>query len=268
MTRRDFIEDSAVGGVAFVAWAAGRSGSAAQTRRRRGACVSGKRVEGRSIYAHSRAGGRRPHEPEGDGPADMCSSVPAWIERAAGGASAPSTSRASTCRGAQHQSVSYKADREVAQKIILHPERELAEACAANPERFVAFATVALQFPDMATEQVELGVRSTASRRSHRGQREREELADPKYHPFWAKAEQLGVPRLHPSAGHGGDERDHTLQGQRVPRRRDRQSARDHHSALPPDLRGHAGQFPGLKMCAAHAGGFLPSYAGRWIRAA
>src|SRR5882724_886225 len=46
----------------------------------------------------------------------------------------------------------YKADRDVAEKIITIQNEKLAEACAANPERFVAFATVALQFPDMAAE--------------------------------------------------------------------------------------------------------------------
>src|SRR5215470_16630556 len=44
----------------------------------------------------------------------------------------------------------YKADRDVATKLIAIQNEKLAEACAANPDRFVAFASVALQFPDLA----------------------------------------------------------------------------------------------------------------------
>ena len=43
-----------------------------------------------------------------------------------------------------------------------HPERKLAELCAARPERFVAFATVALQHPDLAIQQLETASRSSA----------------------------------------------------------------------------------------------------------
>jgi aminocarboxymuconate-semialdehyde decarboxylase len=37
----------------------------------------------------------------------------------------------------------------------------------------------------------------------------------------------------------------------------------NHDCAVTPDLRGHARPLPGLKICAAHGGGFLPSYANR-----
>jgi aminocarboxymuconate-semialdehyde decarboxylase len=45
----------------------------------------------------------------------------------------------------------------VAQKVIAIQNEKLAEASAANPERFVAFASVALQYPDLAAEQLEQG---------------------------------------------------------------------------------------------------------------
>src|SRR5205823_13404670 len=48
----------------------------------------------------------------------------------------------------------YKADRDLARQIIKLQNEKLAEACAANPDRFVAFATVALQHPDLAAEQL------------------------------------------------------------------------------------------------------------------
>ncbi|MBV8902575.1 MAG: hypothetical protein JOZ22_02980 [Acidobacteriia bacterium] len=39
----------------------------------------------------------------------------------------------------------------------------LAELCAANPDRFAAFASVALQFPDLAAQQLEQGVKKAAA---------------------------------------------------------------------------------------------------------
>src|SRR4029450_6592642 len=59
---------------------------------------------------------------------------------------------------------------------------------------FVAFATPALQYPDLAAEQVEhavktLGFRGVGVAGSVAG----EQLANPKFHPFWGKCEELGV---------------------------------------------------------------------------
>jgi len=59
---------------------------------------------------------------------------------------------------------------------------------------FVGLASVALQHPDLAAEQLEhavkaLGLRGALVAGSVNG----EELSDPKFHPFWAKAEELGV---------------------------------------------------------------------------
>jgi len=48
-------------------------------------------------------------------------------------------------------------DRDLAKQIITIQNEKLAEACATHPDRFVAFATVALQFPDLAAEQLEEG---------------------------------------------------------------------------------------------------------------
>jgi len=51
-----------------------------------------------------------------------------------------------------------------------------------------------LQFPDLAAEQLEEGVKKYGLRGAAiGGSVNGEELSDPKFHPFWAKAEQLGV---------------------------------------------------------------------------
>ena len=53
----------------------------------------------------------------------------------------------------------YKLDRDRAEKVIKIQNEKLAEACGKHPDRFVAFATVALQFPDLAAQQLEEGVK-------------------------------------------------------------------------------------------------------------
>ena len=78
--------------------------------------------------------------------------------------------------------------------VMTTTQERLAQACAANPERFVAFATVALQHPDLAAAQLEEGVKKYNLRGAAiGGSVNGEEISDPKFHPFWAKAEQLGV---------------------------------------------------------------------------
>ena len=93
----------------------------------------------------------------------------------------------------------YAADRDLATRLIDLQNHKLAEMCAAHPDRFVAFASVALQFPDLAAKQLEdamkLGLRGAAIG----GNVEGEELSLPKYDPFWAKAEELQAPIfMHP----------------------------------------------------------------------
>src|SRR5262249_57377062 len=53
----------------------------------------------------------------------------------------------------------YKADRDVSAALIKMQNEKLAELVAAQPDRFVAFATMALQHPDLAVEQLEYGVK-------------------------------------------------------------------------------------------------------------
>jgi aminocarboxymuconate-semialdehyde decarboxylase len=88
----------------------------------------------------------------------------------------------------------YSADRALARDLIQLQNEKIAAAVAAQRDRFVGMATVALQHPDLAADQLEyavtkLGLRGAAIGGSVEGQ----ELSDRKFDPFWAKAEQLGV---------------------------------------------------------------------------
>lgn len=159
-------------------------------------------------------------------------------------------------------------DRDQAAKIIEIQNEKLAEAVAANPERFVAFASVALQFPELAAEQLELGVKRYGLRGvAIGGNVAGEEIADPKFNPFWAKAEALGVlVFIHPQPDGAPRELGHRFQGNGylsnvIGNPLETTIALSHLI-----FEGTLDRYPGLKICAAHAGGFLPSYAGRFDR--
>ena len=49
----------------------------------------------------------------------------------------------------------YGADRELAGRIVDAQNKGLAALCAARPDRFVALATVPMQHPDLAAEQLD-----------------------------------------------------------------------------------------------------------------
>lgn len=153
----------------------------------------------------------------------------------------------------------YRAERDAAAEIVRIQNEGLAEFCGRHPDRFVAFASVALQFPDLAVQQLEhavkkLGLRGAAVGASVAGA----EFSDPRFHPFWAKCEALDIlVFLHPQStpelagrfkGNGwlsnviGNPLDTTI-------------ALSHLI-----FEGTLDRFPGLKICAAHGGGFLGSY--------
>jgi aminocarboxymuconate-semialdehyde decarboxylase len=158
----------------------------------------------------------------------------------------------------------YRAERDAAAELIRINNETLAQFCAGNPDRFVGFATAALQHPDLAAQQVEhavknLGFRGVGVGGSVAGQ----ELANPKFHPFWQKCEELGVlvfmhplgtRELEPSGRLAGS----GLLTNTIGNPLETTIALSHLI-----FEGTLDRFPGLKICAAHGGGFLPSYANR-----
>src|SRR5262249_28461799 len=88
----------------------------------------------------------------------------------------------------------YKLERDLAAEVVRIQNEALAGFCATYPDRFVAFASVALQHPDLAVQQLEHGVKKLGLRGAAVGASVvNDEFSDPKFHPFWAKAEELGV---------------------------------------------------------------------------
>ena len=158
----------------------------------------------------------------------------------------------------------YAADRDLARRIVLAQNEGLAKWVASHPDRFAAMASVALQHPDLAAEQLEDGVKRLGLRgASIGGHVNGEDLSLPKYDPFWAKAADLGVlVFMHPGGAQnliktgalGGRGDLGNIIGNPL-------ETTYFLSRLMFD--GVLDRFPRLRVCAAHAGGYLPSYLGR-----
>jgi predicted TIM-barrel fold metal-dependent hydrolase len=156
----------------------------------------------------------------------------------------------------------YGKDRDTAAAIVKLQNEKLAELCASRPDRFGAFASLSLQFPDLAVQQLETAVKKQGLRGAAIGASVMgENFSDPKFHPVWAKAEELGgVLFIHPQStpelakrfkGNGwlsntiGNPLDTTMALQHL------------------IFEGTLDRFPGLKIIGAHGGGYLGSYATR-----
>ena len=158
----------------------------------------------------------------------------------------------------------YWADEDLARKVIQVQNERIAELCSAHPKRFAGLGSVALQHPMLAAEQMENGVRMLGMRGfAIGGSVNGDDLSAPKFHPFWAKAEELQtLIFIHPqSAGAPIDEK--RLEGNGfldnvVGHPLETTLALTH---LIQD--GTLDLFPRLKICAAHGGGYLPSYSSR-----
>src|ERR1700730_7701497 len=53
----------------------------------------------------------------------------------------------------------YGKERDTAAAIVKLQNEKLAELCASRPERFAAFASLSLQFPDLAVQQLETAIK-------------------------------------------------------------------------------------------------------------
>jgi len=158
----------------------------------------------------------------------------------------------------------YSAERSLARDIVTLQNEKISQWCAAHPDRFVGMATVALQYPELAAEQLDeavkkLGLRGAAIGGSCEGQ----ELSDRKFDPFWAKAEELGVLLfMHPQPAPG------TTQNMRLQGKGGLGNTIGNPLETTVFLshlifEGTLDRFPGLRICGAHAGGYLASYSGR-----
>ena len=257
-TRREFIHGAASAAGTAVAFVGcdlldARHAHAESAPRRREVVVAGKRVKTVDIHAHCAF-------PEAHSMVGL-KVAPAALNQT------EERIRQMDAQGIDVEALSinpvwYKAERDVAEKLIRTQNEKLAELCAKHPDRFVAFTTVAMQHPDLAVQQLEYGVKKLGLRGMSVGTHvEGEELANPKFHPIWAKCEELGIlVFMHPVAygpfeprfrGNGGLV---NIIGNPL----DTTIALTHMI-----FEGTLDRYPKLKLCASHGGGYLPSYGDR-----
>src|SRR5438093_2618708 len=264
-TRREFLQTTggALAGLTFVGCELMAAAPARAQARRREVVVSGRRVRTVDVHAHCAV-------PEALALMNLKLGGPSLRPDLHMATEVSTRLRAMDEQGIDVEALSinpnwYAADRDLARQIIKLQNEKLAEACAANPERFVAFATVALQHPDLAAQQLEDGVRKQGLRGAGiGGSVNGEEISDPKFHPFWAKAEELGVVVfIHPQPDGAPAQLQQRLKGNGylgnvIGNPLETTIALSHLI-----FEGTLDKFPGLKICGAHGGGYLPSYAAR-----
>jgi aminocarboxymuconate-semialdehyde decarboxylase len=158
----------------------------------------------------------------------------------------------------------YAADRDLARRIVLAQNEGLAKWVAAHPDRFVAIASVALQHPDLAAEQLDDGVKRLGFRgASIGGHVNGEDLSLPKYDAFWAKAAALRVPVFMHPGGASNIIRDGVLGGRGDLGNIIGNPLETTYFLSRLIFDGTFDKFPDLRVFAAHGGGYLPSYLGR-----
>lgn len=268
--RRELLKDlaSAAAGLVFVACGMGSQAAAAQSPRaggamRRRVTIKGRRIKTVDVHAHcvvptaaallgrpnANAGGDGPLVLDGQTLADRIAVMDAQGIDLAVLSINPNW---------------YDADRDLAGQVITLQNENLAQFCASHTDRFAALASVALQFPDLAAQQLEEGMKrmgfcGAAIGGSVAGR----ELGDPAFDPFWAKAEALGaVVFIHPqasgTAAFTSRLKGNGMLGNVIGNPLETTIALSHLI-----FEGTLDRFPGLKILAAHGGGYLPSYMNR-----
>jgi aminocarboxymuconate-semialdehyde decarboxylase len=158
----------------------------------------------------------------------------------------------------------YAADEDLARRIVRAQNEGLANWVTAHADRFVAFASVALQHPELAAEQLQDAVQRLGLRgASIGGHVNGEDLSLPKYDPFWAKAAELGVLVLMHPGGAENIVKEGAFRGRGDLGNIIGNPLETTYFLSRLIFDGVFDRFPGLRVCAVHAGGYLPSYFGR-----
>jgi predicted TIM-barrel fold metal-dependent hydrolase len=156
----------------------------------------------------------------------------------------------------------YGSERDLASQIVKLQNEKLAELCATERERFAAFASLTLQVPDLAVQELEIAVKAQGLKGAAIGGTVNgEAFSDSRFHPVWAKAEELNVPLfIHPT---GIPELAKKLAGNGFLTNTIGYPLETTIALSHLIFEGIFDRFPKLKVIAAHGGGYLPAYADR-----
>jgi predicted TIM-barrel fold metal-dependent hydrolase len=262
-TRRDFLKTGAAAGVVFCSCGLLKGAHAQAARQKLPVMVDGKRIKTIDVHSHCHfheagallgADGPKIQVPPVNGAEEAFIDIDQRI--------AAMDSQAIDLEVLSINPFWYDRDRELAEQIVRIQNEKLAELCASKPDRFAGFASLTLQAPDLAVKELEAAIKQQGLKGAAIGDVVNGvEFSDPKFHPVWAKAEELGVPLfIHPQglpelnkrlAGNG-------WLGNTIANPLGTTIALSHLI-----YEGTFDRFPGLKVIAAHGGGYLPSYADR-----
>jgi aminocarboxymuconate-semialdehyde decarboxylase len=154
----------------------------------------------------------------------------------------------------------YWADPELARELCRTINEHMAALVAQHPDRLLALGSVALQHPELSIEQLDhavvtLGLRGVEVSSQVNGL----ELAEPRFERFWARAEELGcVVFLHPLGTSLGERVNRHYLSNTIGQPLETSIALSYLI-----FGGTLDRYPGLKIVAAHGGGYLASYIGR-----
>jgi aminocarboxymuconate-semialdehyde decarboxylase len=159
----------------------------------------------------------------------------------------------------------YGADRDLAQRLIDVQNEKLAETCKASNGRLVGFASVALQFPDLAAAQLDHAMKNLGLVGGAIGPTvEGEELSSARFDPFWAKCEELdALLFMHPQDSAVSTGVDKRVRGKGYLENTIGNPLETTIALSHLIFEGTFDRFPKLRLCAAHGGGYLASYADR-----
>jgi aminocarboxymuconate-semialdehyde decarboxylase len=154
----------------------------------------------------------------------------------------------------------YSIDPKIAEQAHRLANDGVAEFCSRRADRFVGLGVVTLQEPEIATRELDyvigtLKLKGVEILTTVDGQ----ELSDPKFRTFFARAEQLGAfIMMHPNGFTHGERLTHFYFNNVLGNPLDTTLAL--HNLV---FSGTLARFPELKLMAVHGGGYLPSYSGR-----
>lgn len=157
----------------------------------------------------------------------------------------------------------YLYDREPALAAVTSAiqNEQIARHIAAHPDRFMGIATLPMQAPDKAAEELtrsmtKLGLRGTMIGSNVMGKN----LDDPSFEPLWAAAEKLGAfIFIHPTSVAAADRLKLYHLFNLIGNPLDTTIA-----AASLLFGGVFDRYPKLVVCLAHGGGYVPYQAGRW----
>jgi aminocarboxymuconate-semialdehyde decarboxylase len=153
----------------------------------------------------------------------------------------------------------YSIPAEIAETAHGLANEGVAEYVARKPGRFIGLGIVTLQEPELAVKELDavmaLGHKGVQILTNVDGQ----ELSDPKFRPFFARAEELGAfIMMHPNGFTHGERLTHYYLNNVLGNPLETTLAL--HNLI---LSGTLARFPELKLMAVHGGGYLPAYSGR-----